>query len=51
MTAIAAVPGRAWRGRADVASLRHKIATRAREGAITGGRAERPRTILDSAVP
>ncbi|MEV3919849.1 hypothetical protein [Actinomadura coerulea] len=39
------------RGRADVASLRHKIATRAREGAITGGRAEQLRTILDSAVP
>ncbi|MGI5204235.1 hypothetical protein ACQEU6_21965 [Spirillospora sp. CA-108201] len=39
------------RSRADVASLRHKIATRAREGAITGGRAERLRMILDGAVP
>ncbi|SNR49428.1 hypothetical protein [Actinomadura mexicana] len=39
------------RSRADVASLRHKIATRAREGAITGGRAEQLRVILDGAVP
>lgn len=39
------------RSRADVASLRHKIATRAREGAITGGRAEQLRVILDAAVP
>ncbi|MEU8125541.1 hypothetical protein AB0C21_43135 [Spirillospora sp. NPDC049024] len=35
--------------RADVAGLRHKIAARTREGAITGGRAERLRQILDDA--
>ncbi|WP_338740005.1 hypothetical protein [Actinomadura luteofluorescens] len=39
------------RSRTDVASLRHKIATRAREGAITGGRAEQLRVILDGALP
>ncbi|GAA4366882.1 hypothetical protein GCM10023088_14190 [Actinomadura verrucosospora] len=39
------------RGRADVAALRHKIATRAREGTITGGRAEQLRVILDGAHP
>ncbi|MEV4008754.1 hypothetical protein [Actinomadura sp. NPDC049753] len=38
------------RGRADVAALRYKIATRAREGAITVGRAEQLRVILDGAV-
>ncbi|WP_141578323.1 hypothetical protein [Actinomadura sp. WMMA1423] len=37
------------RVRADVAGLRHKIATRTREGAIAGGRAEELRLILDGA--
>ncbi|WP_149261009.1 hypothetical protein [Actinomadura sp. K4S16] len=36
--------------RADVAGLRHKIATRTREGTITGGRAEQFRLILDNAA-
>jgi hypothetical protein len=43
--------GHGERSRADVASLRHKIVTRAREGAITGGRAEQLRVILDGALP
>ncbi|GAA1783532.1 hypothetical protein [Actinomadura chokoriensis] len=38
------------RRRADVAYLRHKISTRAREGAISGGRAEELRLILDDAA-
>ncbi|MFB4311171.1 hypothetical protein [Actinomadura sp. GTD37] len=38
------------RRRADVARLQYKISTRAREGAISGRRAERLRLILDAAA-
>ncbi|CNF72572.1 Uncharacterised protein [Mycobacterium tuberculosis] len=38
------------RRRADVAYLQHKISTRTREGAISGGRAEELRLILDDAT-
>jgi hypothetical protein len=38
------------RRRADVAYLQHKISTRTREGAITGGRSEQLHRILDNAT-
>lgn len=38
------------RRRADVVYLKHKISTRTREGAISGGRAEKLRLILDDAT-